>query len=321
MCTPCNQENFQFCNTLDSIQEQYTNHFISEDLKIFFKEINDFNKTSATGFSDNEDEPDITPLLNCNYVDITSLNKHKVNNKTVSIIHLNISSLAKNKEEFEAYLSLLNIKFDIIGITETKIKYDSKPNYELDINGYTHYSMPSEANKGGTMIYVHEKHQSIPRKDLEKIMYKSHHLESTFLEIIVPNNKNILVGCIYRHPSMELKSFNEDHFKILLNKLNDKKHTFLLGDFNVDLMKTDNDSNTTNYFDMLTSAQFVPHIIHPTRITNHTKTLIDNIFSNLPNFSQGISGNLTLSSSDYLAQFLLLPFFPVCQRHHLGCRL
>ena len=59
---------------------------------------------------------------------------------------------------------------------------------------------------------------------------------------------------------------------------------------------------------------FVPHIIHPTRITPHSKTLIDNIFSNVPNFSQVKSGNLTLSISDHLAQFLIVPldsgYFP-----------
>ena len=51
----------------------------------------------------------------------------------------------------------------------------------------------------------------------------------------------------------------------------------------------------------------VPHIIYPTQITPHSKTLIDNIFSNSLNFSQGHSGNLTLSISDHLAQFLIIP--------------
>lgn len=57
----------------------------------------------------------------------------------------------------------------------------------------------------------------------------------------------------------------------------------------------------------MTSNLFIPHIIHPTRITSHSKTLIDNIFSNSPNFSQGMSGNLTISISDHLAQFLIIP--------------
>ena len=57
----------------------------------------------------------------------------------------------------------------------------------------------------------------------------------------------------------------------------------------------------------MTSNLFVPHIIHPTRITSTTKTLIDNIFSNASNFSDAQSGNITISLSDHLAQFLIIP--------------
>ena len=106
---------------------------------------------------------------------------------------------------------------------------------------------------------------------------------------------------------MTVNDFNENFLNSLMEKLTDSKNNFLMGDFNVDLMKTDTDEDSMTYLDTLTSNLFVPHIIHPTRITPHTKTLIDNIFSNLPNFSQGKSGNLTVSISDHLAQFLIIP--------------
>ena len=67
------------------------------------------------------------------------------------------------------------------------------------------------------------------------------------------------------------------------------------------------DANTSTFLDLFTSNLFVPHIIDPTRFTPNSKTLIDNIFSNSPIFSEGISGNITLSISDHLAQFLLIP--------------
>ena len=57
----------------------------------------------------------------------------------------------------------------------------------------------------------------------------------------------------------------------------------------------------------MTSNLFVPHITHPTRVTLTTKSLIDNIFSNSSNFTQGISGNISLTISDYMAQFLIIP--------------
>ena len=106
---------------------------------------------------------------------------------------------------------------------------------------------------------------------------------------------------------MDVNDFNENYLNPLMDKLDGNKNVFLLGDFNIDLMKNDIDVHTDTYLDTITSNLFVPHIIHPTRITPHSRTLIDNIFSNSPNFSQGKSGNLTLSISDHLAQFLIIP--------------
>ena len=58
---------------------------------------------------------------------------------------------------------------------------------------------------------------------------------------------------------------------------------------------------------MLCSYGFLPYILHPTRVTESTATVIDNIFSNATNFQEAISGNLTLPISDHLAQFLIIP--------------
>ena len=102
------------------------------------------------------------------------------------------------------------------------------------------------------------------------------------MEIIIPNKKNIVLGCMYKHPSMQITDFNQNYLCPLMDKLNGNKHAFLLGDFNIDLMKNDVGEHAATF---LTSNLFVPHIIHPTRITPHSKTLIDNIFSNTPNFS------------------------------------
>ena len=80
-----------------------------------------------------------------------------------------------------------------------------------------------------------------------------------------------------------------------------------MGDFNIDLLKIEIDEIINEFYNILNSNLFVPHITLPTRITTHSKTLIDNIFSNDPNFSQGVSGNFTFSISDHLPQFLLMP--------------
>ena len=68
-----------------------------------------------------------------------------------------------------------------------------------------------------------------------------------------------------------------------------------------------NEHNQTNEFlDSLASNSFIPSILQPTRITSHSNTLIDNIFSNV--FDPDIvSGNLTAKISDHLPQFAIIP--------------
>ena len=55
---------------------------------------------------------------------------------------------------------------------------------------------------------------------------------------------------------------------------------FLTGDFNIDLLTVDSHQPTKQFFDLLTSHYLLPTIYRPTRITETTDTLIDNIFTN-----------------------------------------
>ena len=146
------------------------------------------------------------------------------------------------------------------------------------------------------------------RFDLEAKMYEAGKLEGVFLEILNGKKKNEIVGCIYRHPTMEIKPFNENYFEDFITKItNEKKICYLAGDFNINLLQSETDSNIKDFFDILTSNLFVPHITFPSRITNRSQTLIDNIFSNNPDFESCTSGNFTFSISDHLAQFLIVP--------------
>ena len=52
------------------------------------------------------------------------------------------------------------------------------------------------------------------------------------------------------------------------------------GDFNLDLLRYADHEPTQEFVDCLFSHMFVPLIDRPTRITAHSATLIDNIFTN-----------------------------------------
>ena len=156
----------------------------SENLKEFYNGINDFLNPN-----NKLDDDDSIPL-NCKYVDIESFN-HLKNKTQFSLFHLNIVSLAKNKNDLQTILSLLDYKFDIIGLTETKIIKDITPTFDMKMNGYKLFSTPTEAEKGGSIIYVAEEYNSKPRKDLDSLIYKSKELESVFIELINPGQKTL----------------------------------------------------------------------------------------------------------------------------------
>ena len=53
---------------------------------------------------------------------------------------------------------------------------------------------------------------------------------------------------------MDLHEFNDNYLNPLLDKMTEEnKKIFLMGDFNVDLMKTDTDFNTSQFFDTMAS--------------------------------------------------------------------
>ena len=312
LCLKCNEELLPFFPHRDELTKSNDLH-LSDSIKLFFKEINTFHNDKIS------DEDDNFPPINCSYVDTENYH-HKNKPHDFSLFHLNIASLGKHKDELEATLGMLHYNFDVIGLTETKIIKGIPPVYDTSLVGYKIYDKPTEAEKGGDLLYVAKHLKSIQREDLNSMLYKSKQLESSFVEIDNSSSKNIICASIYRHPSMDLECFNQNYLIPLLDKiLKENKQLFLMGDFNADLLKIEIDQYISNHFDIITSYLLVPHIIYPTRITENTKSLIDNIYSNSINFQEGISGNITISISDHLAQFLIIPlkYDKISEKHNL----
>ena len=66
----------------------------------------------------------------------------------------------------------------------------------------------AEYNNGGTGISIKKDLNYKLRKDLG--IYKSKQFESIFIEVNL-NNEKVAIGCIYRHPLMELSECNNDY--------------------------------------------------------------------------------------------------------------
>lgn len=103
--------------------------------------------------------------------------------------------------------------------------------------------------------------------------------------------KNIVIGCIYRHPTKECSKL-PDTLKEQLSNLNNKsKEVFVLGDININLLNYNSDNQTSDYLDTLLDLGYVPLITKAIRITDHTATLIDHIYTNVPQ-TNNKSGNM-----------------------------
>ena len=89
------------------------------------------------------------------------------------------------------------------------------PVNDINLQNYCFEFCSTESMAGGTALYIGNHLSYKPRKDL--MIYKSYELESTFIEISNSKKANIIVGCIYRHPSMSLLEFNEHYLNKLLD--------------------------------------------------------------------------------------------------------
>ena len=172
----------------------------------------------------------------------------------------------------------------------------------MEIPGYSCFSCQSHSQNGGVALYVKSGLAPIPRPDLGK---DSTDFESVWVEVENSDGKNYLFCCTYRHPSSTIDSFSEYLQEILSIPTAPNKQVFILGDFNINLLNHNSSTPITNYVNFLFSKQFLPHIIHPSRVSGHSSTLIDNIFTNIT-ANETLSGNTMTQITDHFPQFLIV---------------
>ena len=257
---------------------------------------------------DSDDEGEVIPTIDCRYYNIDEFTSSNFSpSKNFSILHYNIHSVQLHIEELRVALQMLDFTFDIICISESKILKDTDPLVDISIQGYqTPISTPTEATKGGVLIYAKSGLNIKPRDDLK--IYKSMELESIFLEIVNEKDSNDIIGVIYRHPCMIASEFFDDHLKTITEKIsNENKKVFIAGDFNFNLINAASHNDTFEFFDTMMSNFLLPVITLPTKINRGNNSLIDNIFTNHLH-PDTISGNLELNLSDgHLPSFMIMP--------------
>ena len=150
-----------------------------------------YNKFNNFSSQQNRNTENIIKWKYYDVEEIQSLNS--LNHEDALILfHINTCSLPKNFEELQFLLDKTKIDFDVIIISESKIKKDTSPINSINLKGYSNESCPTESAVGGTLLHISNHVSYTPRNDL--CIYKSTRLESTFFEILNPAKTNVMAG-------------------------------------------------------------------------------------------------------------------------------
>ena len=202
---------------------------------------------------------------------------------------------------------------DVIAISETSEHAEQSFITNVNIEGFLPpFSTPSNTQKGGTALYVSNRYDVFERNDL-KVQHND--FESVFVEIKNNSQKNIICGCVYRHPRRNSDAFFEYLDSTLSKLTSENKEIYICGDFNINLIKSDSDTISSNFYNLFSANGFLPLILHPSRVVDgQTPSLIDNIFTN--NTSNIIlSGNIYLQLSEHFSQFASIQHDKIDVKH------
>ena len=272
-------------------------------------EANNFSKNIiklVNGFSKNN--------YTCGYYQEESINnlsqKHLPD--CLKIFHLNIVSFSKNGSKLSSYLKCLKFKFDIICLTEIRKTHIGI--IDKEFNEFHIYTDIPQLNSGGVAILLRKnKFEQITELDSnDNFNLKNNctcnncQVENKWLSFKV-NNQEIVLGGIYRHPKGNVEHFNKA-LNNTLNHINENSIAIILGDTNINLM-LENKETIDTYLNNFYVKNYIPCITLPSRISNHSATIIDHIFIKNPAKliqNKCSSGNLITDLSDHLPNFTFL---------------
>ena len=117
-------------------------------------------------------------------------------------------------------------------------------------------------------------------------------------EFLSQTDKNIVCCCVYRHPNTDVQEFLNFNDNLLQKVTKERKSVFLMDHFNLNLLNYETHSDTNDFINSVISCSLLPYIFHSTRVSEHSATVIDNIFSNITD-CESASGNISCQISDH----------------------
>ena len=94
------------------------------------------------------------------------------------------------------------------------------------------------------------------------------------------NNKEIILGVLYRHPRADINDFQEKLGENICKLNNLKLKYYICGDINIDLLRGSTNIKIQEYIDMLVSVGCSSLVNVPTRVSATCSTLLDHLCTN-----------------------------------------
>ena len=231
-----------------------------------------------------------------------------------TILSLNCQSLNSKYEMIKLYIDNYNINnctISVLCLQETWLTSDADLSL-LQIPGYTLISSGKSCSAhGGVSMYVHNDFEfNILPINGDSSIWDGHFVE-ILLKCSSDNHRKVIIGNIYRPPRQTvdiIDTFTEQINNILRNFRN-TNNVIITGDFNLDLLKYQENRHIDGFLEMIITCGYVPKITLPTRLGQYRNTLIDNMFVKISNSSlQTNSGILLNEISDHLPYFVIIDF-------------
>ena len=214
----------------------------------------------------------------CTYADLNDNFMQSELSETLKVGHINIHSIPNKYEDLIDILDTMQEKHilpDVLLLCETFLNernYDKYPFQNYDI--VSEYR--KQRSRGGVSIMIKTQIRYIVRTDLR--VFEEGKFESVFVEIPRKHRSNIIIGEIYRVPGTNERDFI-NYYDSIISKIRDEAKKIIIGtDQNMDYLKINTHRNTQKLFELNLTNNVLPTIFKPTRVTNSSATLIDNIY-------------------------------------------
>ena len=239
---------------------------------------------------------DMNDILNsdiCSYYDIDQLGELLVERGNLIVVHHNIRSFSRNFDQFSSLFAHISQKIDVLVLSETWFS----DMHCGDIEGYVGYhSYRDNKRGGGVSVYVRD---NISCTCNLKFSLSLDYIETCCVEVFPisgDTSLNVTIIGIYRPPNAPLPVCSEKINNIFADLHN--RSIILMGDFNVDLLQEDHNSD---FFNNLYSFSFHPIINIATRISDISSSCLDQIWYN--RFNVTLAGSIISDISDHYPVF------------------